>query len=140
MYRLLICGYILIGFFACSSEVPFASINPESQTITESNLTINDPYAQLALETCDCMNPMIDKVNEAEALRQIHTATSEKLQKSYQEIEDIRPQIEECNIIVKKRYVPILGENPNTQLFLEALKNYCPSTYAVISKGISMKN
>jgi hypothetical protein len=140
MFRLLICGYMLMSIFACSDNVPVASIDPEILTNTESNLTIKDPYAQFALETCDCMSPMIDKVNEAESLRQIHTATSEKLQKSYQDIEDIRPQIDECNTIVKSRFAQILGKNLNTKLFLEALKNYCPSTYAVISKGISMKN
>jgi hypothetical protein len=140
MHRLLICGYMLTGIFACSTEVPVASINPETLTNTESNLTIKDPYAQLALETCDCMSPMIEKVNEAESLRQTHDAASERLQKSYQEIEDMRPQIEECNTIVKNRFAHILGKNQNSSLFLEALKNYCPSTYAVISKGISMKN
>jgi peptidoglycan hydrolase CwlO-like protein len=140
MYRLLIPVCFVSGLLSCTTNEPLTTINLETITNTENSLAIKDPYTQFALETCDCMQPMIDKVNEAESLSQNHIPTSEKLQKCLQEIEDMRPQIEECNKIVKNRFSSIVDKNPNNQLFLEAMKHHCPSAFAVISKGISMKN
>jgi hypothetical protein len=138
---LIITLAILVSFTSCQNDSKKerlkSSISTDSTTNQSSKFKKADIFVDAAIETCDCMHPMIDKVKKIDFLE--NESKREFSEKDDEELSKIRAEVELCSNEIRKKYGSM--STPSQQkLMLQALKEYCPDSYEILNKGISNKN
>jgi hypothetical protein len=98
--------------------------------------TPNDIYSVAAIETCTCMEPMLQKAKHLKELETNKQFT--EMKKIASEMEAIRPQIQKCSDEIRKKYVKISGKEDEIRV-KNALLTQCPDM-VVFSKLSKMTN
>lgn len=94
-------------------------------------------YENAAIEICHCMHPMVEKAQKMEHLLKDKQKEA-SIEKEESELQNIRLQVESCSTNIRQKYGDM--SSPSDQrLMLKALKDYCPESYKIISKGISLR-
>ena len=132
---------LLISFTSCQNdskkEVPKLSARIDSTINLSLDLKKADIFVDAAIETCECMKPMIDKVKKIDFLEKENNR--EATEKDDEELSKIKVEVELCSNEIRKKYGSM--SSPNQQkLMLQALKEYCPDSYEILNKCISNKN
>jgi hypothetical protein len=127
-----------IFFTSCSNDSKVDSLKSSTQIDTtshqSSDLKKADIFVDAAIETCDCMQPMIEKVKKIDFL--IKDYKREAAEKEEEELSKIKVKVELCSNEIREKYGSM--STPSQQkLMLQALKEYCPDSYEILNKGIS---
>ena len=124
---------VFILFSACknNNDSQNAINTAQSDTLADYSLALSnvDTYVKAALETCDCMQPMIDKVNEIKNLSE-NNSNKAIIQKE-KELIEIRSKVDICSAEIRNKYGAMTSANEKKRL-LAALKKYCPDSYKMI--------
>lgn len=96
---------------------------------------INDIYAQVAVETCNCLSPMLEKAEESDRL--IKENQLSRVDQILEDIEKLRPKAEICSAEIKSKYSNLTSARDQKKI-LEALNKYCPESAALLRKTLSM--
>ena len=116
-----------------SSDQGKMSSRPIDTSIPQNN---TDTYIAAAIETCECMQPMLDLIKNAETSKQ--NEDDEAMLEQESKIAKIRPQVIGCAEVIRKKYGSM--ESPKEQKkMLDALRKYCPDSYDILNKTISLK-
>jgi hypothetical protein len=97
---------------------------------------INDIHAQVAVETCNCLSPMLEKAEEADRLMKENQQG--KVDQILEDVEKLRPKAEICSAEIKSKYINLTSAHDQKKI-LEALNKYCPESAALLRKTLSMK-
>jgi uncharacterized membrane-anchored protein len=97
---------------------------------------INDIHAQVAVETCNCLSPMLEKAEEADRLMKENQQS--KVGQILEDVEKLRPKAEICSAEIKAKYSNLTSARDQKKI-LEALNKYCPESAALLRKTLSMK-
>jgi hypothetical protein len=95
----------------------------------------DDIYAQVAVETCNCLSPMLEKAEEADRL--MRENQQGKVGQILEEVEKLRPKAEICSAEIKSKYSNLTSTRDQKKI-LEALNKYCPESAALLRKTLSM--
>jgi hypothetical protein len=95
----------------------------------------DDIYAQVAVETCNCLSPMLEKAEEADHL--MRENQQGKVGQILEEVEKLRPKAEICSAEIKSKYSNLTSTRDQKKI-LEALNKYCPESAALLRKTLSM--
>jgi uncharacterized membrane-anchored protein len=95
----------------------------------------NDIYAQVAVETCNCLSPMLEKAEEADRLMKENQQS--KVGQILEDVEKLRPKAEICSAEIKAKYSNLNSARDQKKI-LEALNKYCPESAALLRKTLSM--
>ena len=99
-------------------------------------LSTSDTYVAAAIETCDCMQPMFEIMQQMDNLKQ--DEDSKVMQEYEAKLAQIRPQIAACSEAIQQKYGKM--ESPKARKkIMEALKKYCPSAFEILNKAVSTK-
>ena len=99
-------------------------------------LSKSDTYVAAAIETCDCMQPMFEIMQQMDNLKQ--DEDSKVMQEYEAKLAQIRPQIAACSEAIQQKYGKM--ESPKARKkIMEALKKYCPSSFEILSRTVSTK-
>jgi hypothetical protein len=112
------------------SVTEFAAQKSEKQTPP-----INDIYAQIAVETCNCLSPMLEKAEASD--RFMKENQSSKVDQILEDFEKLRPKAEICSAEIKIKYSNLTSARDQKKI-LEALNKYCPESAALLRKTLSM--
>ena len=93
-------------------------------------------YVKAAVETCDCLSPMLQKAQEIEVFTR--NQQSSKADEATEQMERLRPNAEICSHNIREKY-RYLDSKSGQQKILEALQIHCPESAEILSKTISMK-
>jgi uncharacterized membrane-anchored protein len=96
----------------------------------------NDIHAQVAVETCNCLSPMLEKAEEADRLMKENQQS--KVGQILEDVEKLRPKAEICSAEIKAKYSNLTSTRDQKKI-LEALNKYCPESAALLRKTLSMK-
>ena len=137
-FTLIITLTLFIAFTSCQNdskkEASKSSVSIDSTTNHPFILTKSDIFVDAAIETCDCMQPMIDKVKRIDFLEKEYKRDA--AEKEEEELSKIKTKVETCSNEIRKKYGSM--STPSQQkLMLQALKEYCPDSYEVLNKGVS---
>ena len=99
-------------------------------------LSKSDTYVAAAIETCDCMQPMFEIVQNMDHLPQ--NEDSKSMQEHEAKLAQIRPQIEACSEAIQKKYGKMESPKAHKKI-MEALKKYCPSAFEILNKTVFTK-
>ncbi len=83
----------------------------------------NDIYTMAAIETCQCIEPMVEKakhLKEFETNRQIVD-----MKKVSVEMKEMQPQVQKCTDEIQEKYSRI-NKNIDEERMLKALNTHCP--------------
>ncbi len=123
---------ILSFVLSCKNSEKTAepNINPTTskQVSTQQNPTPpksapNDIYSIAAIETCNCMEPMLQKAKQLKELEANKQFT--EMKKVTSQMDTIRPQIQKCSDEIRKKYVKISGTE-GVKRIKAALLIQCP--------------
>ena len=92
--------------------------------------TPNDIYSQAAIETCNCMQPMVDKAKKLKEFEKNKQLS--EIKKMASEMEQIRPQIQKCSDVIRKKYAKISGVEDEKPI-RKALSIQCPDMATLFS-------
>jgi uncharacterized membrane-anchored protein len=95
----------------------------------------DDIYAHVAVETCNCLSPMLEKAEEADRL--MRENQQGKVGQILEEVEKLRPKAEICSAEIKSKYSNLTSARDQKKI-LEALNKYCPESAALLRKTLSM--
>ena len=95
-----------------------------------------DVYVKAAVETCDCLSPMLQKAQEIEVFTRNQQAN--KADEATEQMERLRPNAEICSHNIREKY-RYLDSKSGQEKILEALQTHCPESAEILSKAISMK-
>ena len=95
----------------------------------------NDIHAQVAVETCNCLSPMLEKAEEADRLMKENQQS--KVGQILEDVEKLRPKAEICSAEIKAKYNNLTSARDQKKI-LEALNKYCPESAALLRKTLSM--
>ena len=95
----------------------------------------DDIYTQIAVETCNCLSPMLEKAEEADRL--MREDQQSKVGQILEEVEKLRPKAEICSAEIKSKYSNLTSTRDQKKI-LEALNKYCPESAALLRKTLSM--
>jgi hypothetical protein len=129
---------LLVSFTSCQNdskknEVLKSSVSLDSTTNQPFVLTKSDIFVDAAIETCECMQPMIDKVKRIEFLEKEYKRDA--AEKEEEELSKVKAEVELCSNEIRKKYGSM--STPSQQkLMLQALKEHCPDSYEVLNKGV----
>ena len=99
-------------------------------------LSKTDTYVAAAIETCDCMQPMFEIMQQMDNLKQ--DEDSKAMQEYEAKLAQIRPQIAACSEAIQQKYGKM--ESPKAlKKIIEALKKYCPSSFEILNKTVYTK-
>ena len=93
-------------------------------------------YVKAAVETCDCLSPMLQKAQEIEVFTRNQQLN--KADEASEQMERLRPNAEICSHNIREKY-RYLDSKSSQEKILEALKTHCPESAEILSKTISMK-
>lgn len=129
---------LLITLFSCVRDTSTSDKKQKlSQTDTKlSSSVILDAYDSIAIDICNCLQPMIDIVEESEMSKSDDDEKALIMQQN--KIAKVRPQVESCTQNIKIRYEKIESPESNKKI-MEALKKQCPSSYEIINKNTAIK-
>ncbi len=99
-------------------------------------LSQSDPYVAAAIETCDCMQPMFEIMQQMDNLKQ--NENSKAMQEYEAKLTQIRPQIAACSEAIQQKYGKMESPKAHKKI-MEALKKYCPSSFEILNKTVSTK-
>ncbi len=99
-------------------------------------LSKSDPYVAAAIETCDCMQPMFEIVQNMDYLPQ--NEDSKSIQEYEAKLARIRPQIAACSEAIQQKYGKMESPKAHKKI-MEALKKHCPSAFEILNKAVSTK-
>ena len=99
-------------------------------------LSKSDTYVAAAIETCDCMQPMFEIMQQMDNLKQ--DEDSKAMQEYEAKLAQIRPQIAACSEAIQKKYGKMESPKAHKKI-MEALKKYCPSSFEILNKAVSTK-
>lgn len=132
---------LLISFISCQNdskkETVKSSIGVDSSTNQLSDLKKSDIFVDAAIEICNCMQPMIEKVKKIDFLEK--EKNGEASEREREELFKIKAEVELCSNEIRKKYGS-MSTSSQQKLMLQALKEYCPDSYEILNKGISNKN
>ncbi|MBL7814373.1 MAG: hypothetical protein JNL70_05130 [Saprospiraceae bacterium] len=86
--------------------------------------TTSDIYTQAAIETCNCLQPLITKAQKLKDL-EMNKQTSE-IKKVAREMDALRPEIQKCSDEIKKKYPQIDGKESGKRILNACIKQ-CPN-------------
>ena len=95
----------------------------------------NDIYAQAAVETCNCLRPMLKKAVETDRL--IKDNQWDKVNKLADEVQKLRPVAELCSAEIRRKYGTMASAREQKKM-LKALEKYCPESAVLIKKTLSV--
>lgn len=112
--------------------------NPKGNNIpnTTNIIQAKNIYDNVAIEICHCMHPMIEKAQQIEHL--IKDNQKDSLEKEEYELNKIRTQVEDCSANIRQKYGEMSSPIEKQQM-LQSLKDYCPESFEIISKGVDIK-
>ena len=93
-------------------------------------------YVKAAVETCDCLSPMLQKAQEIEVYTRNQQWT--KVDEATEQMEHLRPNAEICSQRIREKYSS-LDSKSGQEKILEALQTHCPESAEALNKTISMK-
>lgn len=99
-------------------------------------LSKSDTYVAAAIETCDCMQPMFEIVQNMDYLPQ--NEDSKSMQEHEAKLAQIRPQIAACSEAIQQKYGKMESPKAHKKI-MEALKIHCPSAFEILNKAVSTK-
>lgn len=99
-------------------------------------LSKSDTYVAAAIETCDCMQPMFEIMQQMDNLKQ--DEDSKVMQEYEVKLAQIRPQIAACSEVIKNKYGKMESPKAHKKI-MEALKKYCPSSFEILNKAVFTK-
>jgi hypothetical protein len=107
------------------------------QNLSHLNNLPTDIYIQAAIETCNCMQPMVEKAKKLKELEATKQFTGMK--KMAKEMDDIRPQTQKCSDEIRKKYVKINGLEDEKHI-RNALEKQCPDLANMFSSLAKIAN
>ena len=90
----------------------------------------NDIYTQAAIETCNCIQPLLEKakqLNEFESSKEYRG-----MKKMASEMDEIQPQIQRCSEAIQNKYSK-RNMTIDEKKILKALKTQCPDIATIFS-------
>lgn len=92
--------------------------------------TKKDIYTEAAIETCDCIKPMVEK---AKHLKELETnKQTADMKKVVSEMAQIQPQVQKCSDAIRKKYNKINNAIDEKRI-LNALATECPDMATLFS-------
>lgn len=116
-----------------ASLIPKTSKSTESATTTQKNQNGPDSanvYTKAAIETCNCMSPMVEKAKSYNYLEMNHQVTD--MQKVANEMALLQPQIQKCSDEIRRKYGQINNRIEEKKV-LDALIAQCPNVKILFS-------
>ena len=92
--------------------------------------TSKDIYTQAAIETCNCIQPLLEKakqLNEFESSKEYRG-----MKKMASEMDEIQPQIQRCSEAIQNKYSK-RNMTIDEKKILKALKTQCPDIATIFS-------
>ena len=108
-----------------------ASVNGSQKTSVS-----NDIYAKAAIETCICIQPMIEKAKHLKEF-ELNKQTAEK-KKTAVEMEIMQPEIQKCSDEIHVKYNKI-NKSIDEKRMMDAILQNCPDASALFSDLIYTK-
>lgn len=100
-----------------------------TDTTSQTKLT-TDIYTKAAKETCNCIQPMVEKAKQLKEL-EINKQTTD-MKKVALEMSKMQPQIEKCSEAIRKKYSKINNALDEKRI-LNALLKECPDMATLFS-------
>ncbi len=128
------------GISGCENDENRKSSHQEKMSSPKIDTSIpqnnTDAYMAAAIETCECMQPMFEIIKSAESRK--HKEDDQAMVEQEAKIAYVRPQVVACAEAIRKKYGSM--ESPQDQKkMLDALGKYCPDSYDILNKTISLK-
>lgn len=102
-----------------------------SQSNSNQNRTATtDIYIQAAIETCNCMRPMLEKAKSLKELETNNQLTDMK--RVTNEMAQLQPQIQKCSDEIRQKYSQINSHDEEKRIFT-ALLTQCPDMATLFS-------
>ena len=96
-----------------------------------------DVYTQAAIETCNCIQPMVEK---AKHLKELETnKQTAGMKKVASEMAQIQPQVQKCSDAIRKKYSKINNAIDEKRI-LNALASECPDMATLFSNLAKLAN
>ena len=108
---------------AITTQQPSDSVESLSQKKTQNEEIATDIYTQAALETCNCLHPMVEKAKSIKDLETNNQITDMK--KVAIEMSKLQPQIQKCSEEIQRKYGR-LNDSVDEKKMLNALLTQCP--------------
>jgi hypothetical protein len=99
--------------------------------------TPTDIYTNAAVETCNCMHPMLEKAKQLKELESNKKLSDMK--RIANEMEQMSPEIQKCSDEIRKKYVKLNGIG-NEKRIKKALLKECPDMATLILNLPKMAN
>lgn len=116
-------------------EVSLTSKTPKTTESATTKKTQNGPdsanvYTKAAIETCNCMSPMVEKAKVYQYLEINNQVTDMK--RVADEMAQLQPQIQKCSDEIRRKYGQINSRIEEKRV-LDALTTQCPNVKILFS-------
>jgi hypothetical protein len=106
------------------------SMKPTPPKPNQSATAAMDIYTQAAVETCNCMHPMLEKAKSLKELEANNQITDMK--RVANEMAQLQPQIQKCSDEIRRKYSQFSSHDDEKRI-LTALLTQCPDMAMLFS-------
>lgn len=110
--------------------------NVMSISRSQKNLSTKDIYTKVAVETCDCLQPILEKVKHLKEYEQSKETLEKK--KTAAEIEVMQPEIQKCSDEISVKYSSI-NKSIDQKRLMVAILGQCPDASILFSNLVHAK-